>query len=80
MAEKFGFMAEVVLGEKWLLPKQLMLTMDLSYALTQSESKRRLCPAFPQFDAVELGDSLPYVAQHQDHLFWAYSTLFLEWR
>ena len=39
--------------------------MDLSYALTQSEFQTAFVSSFPQFDAVELGDSLPYVAQHQ---------------
>ena len=57
--------AEVVLGEKWLLPKQLSFTLDLSYALTQSAFQTAFVSKFPQFDVVELGDSLPYVAQHQ---------------
>jgi Fe(3+) dicitrate transport protein len=59
---------EIVLGEEILLPAELSLRMDLSYAWTRSSFQTAFVSAFPQFDVVQMGDSLPYVAEHQGSL------------
>jgi len=60
--------AELVLGNRFLLPEELSLSVDLSYAFTQSSFQTDSSSDFPQFGDVQIGDSLPYVAQHQGSL------------
>jgi Fe(3+) dicitrate transport protein len=60
--------AEVVVGDRFLLPADLNLSFDLSYAFTRSRFQTSFTSDFPQFDAVAIGDSLPYVAEHQGAL------------
>lgn len=43
----------------------LSLPIDGTYTLTQSQFRTEFRSSFPQFGAVEVGDSLPYVPQHQ---------------
>ncbi|MCP4809688.1 MAG: TonB-dependent receptor [Proteobacteria bacterium] len=47
------------------LPKDLTLPITGSYAWTRSSFRTAFDSDFPQFGTVEIGDSLPYVPEHQ---------------
>ncbi len=48
-----------------LLPAGLSIPLDASYTWTESRFQTGFVSGFDQFGAVEIGDSLPYVARHQ---------------
>ena len=57
--------AEAAAGHVFLLPGELSLPLDLTYAWTRSRFQTGFSSGFPQFGTVEVGDSLPYVPEHQ---------------
>lgn len=57
--------AELGLGHRFMLPKGLSIPLEASYTLTQSRFQSSFNSEFPQFGAVNAGDSLPYLPQHQ---------------
>jgi Fe(3+) dicitrate transport protein len=56
---------ESVAGVDVLLPGALTLPIEATYTYTWSAFQTGFVSAFPQFGAVEVGDALPYVPQHQ---------------
>jgi len=66
--EVLVFGLEAALGHRLYLENGLQIPLDLSYAWTKSEFQTAFNSAFPQFGVVSVGDSLPYVAQHQGAL------------
>ena len=47
------------------LPRDLTLPLSGSYAWTRSQFRTAFTSDFPQFGAVQVGDTLPYVPEHQ---------------
>ena len=56
---------ESVAGVELLLPGAFTLPVEATYTYTWSAFQTGFVSAFPQFGAVEVGDALPYVPQHQ---------------
>ena len=56
---------ESVLGVDVLLPGAFTLPIEATYTYTWSAFQTGFLSGFPQFGAVEIGDALPYVPQHQ---------------
>jgi Fe(3+) dicitrate transport protein len=57
--------AEAVAGDVFLLPGGLSLSLSATYAFTRSRFRTGFTSGFTQFGTVEIGDSLPYVPEHQ---------------
>ncbi|MDP6934704.1 MAG: TonB-dependent receptor, partial [Myxococcota bacterium] len=57
--------AEAVAGDTLLLPTDGDLSFSLSYAWTRTQFRTSFYSEFPQFGDVVVGDSLPYVPEHQ---------------
>ena len=63
--EVWVYGAEAVAGHAVLLPGDFSLPAEVTYTWTESRFRTGFASSFPQFGTVEVGDSLPYVPQHQ---------------
>jgi Fe(3+) dicitrate transport protein len=52
-------------GHELLLPHHLSVPVEVAYTWTRSSFRTGFVSEFPQFGAVEAGDALPYVPEHQ---------------
>ncbi|MEZ4241667.1 MAG: TonB-dependent receptor [Myxococcota bacterium] len=57
--------AEASAGHTLLLPRHVSVPVDLAYTWTRSSFGTSFVSGFPEFGAVEVGDTLPYVPEHQ---------------
>jgi Fe(3+) dicitrate transport protein len=56
---------EALLQQRVHLPERIDLSVGLTYTWTHARFRTAFVSGFPQWGAVEVGDALPYVPEHQ---------------